>query len=513
MNKLDFVRKLYRGKNCYSDPLTPEEIELIHIRSTTENIISQMLEDKKIIFLTGNPGDGKTYIIKALDSVINKVKAYVEMDLSSIEDYSDIVENIKQCYENGSACIIAANEYPFIKLEKAMGEKYPEISEEIRDVKKNSIVYGVPSFECGRIVVVDLNDRNLLDREKKTILAVIDKLVGLLEDSKGINHVLDENMQALSNELVREQLLKIFEIIAICGEHFVMRDILGTIAYAVSACVDEEEYTHYYDILFSGSSDLNNYLKQFDPVYLSEPDIDEQLWNGEIEDGWVLNVPGKWPLEYNNTEEALTAFASIKRKFYFENIYSKKISELQPDEYVDCCKVFQQIDSRKSKIRDIIVQAINRIYLKSDDAKNQLRIWSTHSYDLSRESSAAVSSRYIPNSELLLECPRLSDWLEDMEYTPTHLILRHQSFDSPVLKLDVDMLKTLFMVRKGYPVGLLSDKYEQMISQFLDEIAGKNGATRSYDEGEIIIANRKEDYKKSLFIRNNKYSFMEGEDL
>lgn len=155
MNKLDFVRKLYRGKNCYSDPLTPEEIELIHIRSTTENIISQMLEDKKIIFLTGNPGDGKTYIIKALDSVINKVKAYVEMDLSSIEDYSDIVENIKQCYENGSACIIAANEYPFIKLEKAMGEKYPEISEEIRDVKKNSIVYGVPSFECGRIVVVD----------------------------------------------------------------------------------------------------------------------------------------------------------------------------------------------------------------------------------------------------------------------------------------------------------------------------------------------------------------------
>lgn len=114
---------------------------------------------------------------------------------------------------------------------------------------------------------------------------------------------------------------------------------------------------------------------------------------------------------------------------------------------------------------------------------------------------------------MLLEYPRLSDWLEDMEYTPTHLILRHQSFDSPVLKLDVDMLKTLFMVRKGYPVGLLSDKYEQMISQFLDEIAGKNGATRSYDEGEIIIANRKEDYKKSLFIRNNKYSFTEGEDL
>lgn len=88
---MDFVRKLYRGKNCYSDSLTSEEIELIHIMSTTEIIISQMLEDKKIIFLTGNPGDGKTYIIKALDAVINKVNAYVETDLSSIEDYSDMV--------------------------------------------------------------------------------------------------------------------------------------------------------------------------------------------------------------------------------------------------------------------------------------------------------------------------------------------------------------------------------------------------------------------------------------
>lgn len=513
MNKLDFVRKLYRGKNCYSDPLTPEEIELIHIRSTTEKIINQMLEDRKIIFLTGNPGDGKTYIIKALDAEINKVNAYVEMDLSSIKDYSEIVKNIKNCYDNGSACIIAANEYPFLKLEKAIGQKYPEIAEQIRDVKKNSIVYGVPSFECGQIVVVDLNDRNLLDREKRTILAAVDKLIGLLEESKGINGILDENIQALTNELVREQLLKIFEIIAICGEHFVMRDILGTIAYAVSACVDDEESAHYYDTLFSGRSELNNYLKQFDPVYLSEPDIDEQLWNGEIEDGWVLQAPSKWPFEYEETEEALIAFASLKRKFYFENIYSKRISELQPDEYVDCCKVFQQIDSRKSKVRDIIVQAINRMYLKSDGAKNQLRIWSTHSYDLSRESSAAVSSRYIPNSELLLECPRPSDWLADMEYTPTYLILRHQSFASPVLKLDVDMLKTLFMVRKGYPVGLLSDKYEQMISQFLDEMAGKNGATKPYDEGEIIIANRKEDYKKSLYIRNNKYSFTEGEDL
>ena len=64
MDKLDFVRKLYRGKNCYSDPLTPEEIEIIHIRSTTEKIISQMLEDKKIIILTVIREMGKHILLK-----------------------------------------------------------------------------------------------------------------------------------------------------------------------------------------------------------------------------------------------------------------------------------------------------------------------------------------------------------------------------------------------------------------------------------------------------------------
>ena len=44
----------------------------------------------------------------------------------------------------------------------------------------------------------------------------------------------------------------------------------------------------------------------------------------EIEDGWVLNVPGKWPLEYNNTEEALTAFASIKRSSILRIFIPKK---------------------------------------------------------------------------------------------------------------------------------------------------------------------------------------------
>lgn len=70
MSKLEFVKKLYNGKNCYSDHMTAEELNLLHISSKVEELICEMLYKGKIVFLTGNPGDGKTFIIKAIQDVI-----------------------------------------------------------------------------------------------------------------------------------------------------------------------------------------------------------------------------------------------------------------------------------------------------------------------------------------------------------------------------------------------------------------------------------------------------------
>ena len=62
--QLGFCKKLYNGKNCYSDHMSEEELGLIHISSNVENIILNLLKANKIVFLTGNPGDGKTFLIK-----------------------------------------------------------------------------------------------------------------------------------------------------------------------------------------------------------------------------------------------------------------------------------------------------------------------------------------------------------------------------------------------------------------------------------------------------------------
>ena len=70
MSKLDFIKKLYNGKNCYSDHMNKDELDFLHISSGVEPLVSDMLDKHKLVFLTGNPGDGKTFIIKAIEPCI-----------------------------------------------------------------------------------------------------------------------------------------------------------------------------------------------------------------------------------------------------------------------------------------------------------------------------------------------------------------------------------------------------------------------------------------------------------
>jgi hypothetical protein len=48
MNSLQFIKKLYNGKNCYSDSLTEEEIALLHIPSHIEQIVKDMVTANRI---------------------------------------------------------------------------------------------------------------------------------------------------------------------------------------------------------------------------------------------------------------------------------------------------------------------------------------------------------------------------------------------------------------------------------------------------------------------------------
>ncbi|WP_347490479.1 hypothetical protein ABDB91_04755 [Desulfoscipio sp. XC116] len=158
----------------------------------------------------------------------------------------------------------------------------------------------------------------------------------------------------------------------------------------------------------------------------------------------------------------------------------------------------------------MLINSMNRLFLSTDDEKERLRIWTSHSYDLSRETGAAVSTKYIDASDLDLVYPEPISWLKDMEFTPDSLIMKlKRDNTSPKLEIDVTLLRGLISIKSGYPASLLSGQYEQSISQFTQALASTSAA-RDYGDGELLIANRREGSRKKIFIEDNKYRFHDG---
>lgn len=510
MSKLSFVKKLYNGKNCYSDHMTDEELELLHISSTVENLISKMLSKGKIIFLTGNPGDGKTFIIKAVADTITQYNAYVEKDMNHTKGYEKTANDILNCYQEHRPAIIAVNEYPFMQLCKQVKKVSPNIYKEIIEAKTNFITYNVSHPLTGRIALIDLNERNLLDTEQKLLDELIDKFIELLSEDTEHNQSLEYNLNALSIKKVKSQVLALLQFATVECEHFAIRDILGAFSFIFTACtMNDYEGKKYYSAIFNSSNPLLQAVQRFDPVYLSSPILDEQLWNGDVTEGWLVNKPETWPVDFeDDVEPAVECFKEIKRKFYFENINGHDLEKLQPAEIKKCTEIFNSFDSQKKKIKERLIRSINKLFLPSSDNKKQLHIWTTHRYDISIPAAVAISRKAIDSSELEIQMPRPADWLVDLEYIPNHIILKPKDANEPVLRLDIDFLRTLNAVDEGYPVSLLAPQYEQAAAMFLQQL-DDYGFTEENDDGEVILASRRKSYKKSVNIQDGKYGFEE----
>ena len=512
MSKLDFIKKLHNGKNCYSDHMSDNELDLLHITSKVEELIKEMLKKSRIIFLTGNPGDGKTFLIKAVDSAVKECNAYIEKDVNNITSYDAIVNDIIACYNEHRPAIIAVNEYPFMQICKQIKKVSPELYKEILVAKNEVITYDISHPLTGRVVLIDLNERNLLDADRKLLEELIDKFLALISEDTEHNEHLEYNLKALSIPEIKQQLLSLMQFAAVEREHFSIRDILGAFAFIFTACLMEEYAGQkYYSAIFNSSNPLLRVVQQFDPIYLSSPILDEQLWNGELTEGWLVGTPQKWsnsPEFEDDVESAVDCFKANKRRYYFENIHGHELFRLQPDEIKKCAEMFIGFNVQRKKIKERLIKSINKLFLPSADDKKQLHIWTTHGYDISIPASVAVSSKSVESSELDIHMPRPADWLTGMEFVPNHIILTPKGKDEPKLRLDMDFIRTLDAVENGYPVSLLAPHYEQAAAMFLQQLDDE-GLAEDNDDGELIIASRKKNYRKSVFIQDGKYGFEE----
>ncbi len=511
MSNLSFIKKLVNGKNCYSDHMDPDELNILRIESTVEITIHGLIANNKIVFIAGNPGDGKTFIIKSL---VAKHDIYTVTDLNNVSDYQEVAKNIAQCYDQSKPAVIAANEYPFLLLEKAIRNDRPDIADEIANIRDSAIVYSPDKTTVKKIAVIDLNNRNLLDADRNIPEKILDKMLRLLKEDDTISPSLQYNITALENDFIKHQLLGLFHLSTIGNEHFAMRDILGAFAFLLTACeTDEYKDIPYYKAVFLGNNNLLNTIRKYDPIKLSSYTLDEDLWNGNISDGWLIQVPEQWPNDENfddDVSEAVEQFKDIKRRYYFENKGGAKLANAQPYQILNY-NLFTQFESKRKAIKESIILAINKLFLPTDNNRKELHIWTTHHYNLSMETTVAVSTSYVASNNLDIFMPRPASWLKDMEFTPSYILLQPKSSLSndslPTLRLDIDFLRVLESIRDGYPVSLLPPQYEQAANAFLQQLKSTEYADE-YGEDEIIIASRDNNYKVQVSTSGNKYSFV-----
>lgn len=497
MSKLDFVKKLYNGKNCYSDHMGESEMQLLHILSKAEDIIVDKIMHGNIVFLTGNPGDGKTFIIKAVRHKISE-DVYIQTDLNNIKDYSEVVKDLVTLHSQKKPAIVAVNEYPFMQLCRQIRKEYRPLYDEIQNAKRNVLTYDISYPLVSNVAVVDLNERNMLGADYDLLSGLIDKMVYLLEEDAKHNSYLNYNLSAFKNKFIREQILSLFQLAASDCQHFAIRDILGAFSFIFTACTTEE-YSNslYFTAIFEGSNELLKTLQQFDPILLSKPSLDEALWNGKVTEGWIFSAPEHPPIDIEDVDEAYARFKTIKRQYYFENINGKKLAELQPDEIKECTRMFTDFEDQKRKNKGSLIRSLNKLFLPSSDDRKQLHIWTTHKYDMSQDAA-----------DLEIQMPRPADWLSGLEYVPDHIVLKPKTATTPKLVLNIDFLRTLHAVENGYPIGLLAPQYEQATAMFLQQL-DEDGFSEVNEDGEIIIASRNKSYKKIIYIQNGKYDFEE----
>ena len=107
---LQFVRDFYRGSSAYADHIASELLSAIHLETKLDTAIIESALSGKDIVLTGNPGDGKTHVIRMLKSKLegSGKPIRIELDASTLSD-EDIYLKWKSARENNMPFVIAIN--------------------------------------------------------------------------------------------------------------------------------------------------------------------------------------------------------------------------------------------------------------------------------------------------------------------------------------------------------------------------------------------------------------------
>lgn len=457
------IRHLYKSYLSCADFLNPTILELIHITTPVEDKIIFAAKEKKIVFATGNPGDGKTHLIR---KVQEEFPADVEVILDANEkDDAALVKSIEKAFNDTSGLVIAINEGILLDLCEKVKTKTLWADAVIKMILKPYDYDDSAQPDTGKLLVLDLSLRNNLS--PIVVGQAIEKVTSLVMAE--LDEKLQYNIQSIQNPIVKNRISMLLDAVGRTGFHSTMRDLLGFLSFLVCGGEDVSEdgtpKPFYVNAFEGGIGALFDRVREFDPIYMPYPFLDERIFMAEdLPEEWYKDAPDEYI-----TPGDIDIFVNRKRRAFFEHKEGEKIFKTERD---DVDRSFVSLTKKNHTPEYVAIRLLNKFFDSTRDTET-LVLWFGHQY--SAQSLRYVASRQEINAnEFEVLVPELPATVKDAfpNHYPDHVILKHKSMGiSDGLIMDRRFVKLLIAGDRLSGFGVRSIEAQSKIAAFYDRVA------------------------------------------
>jgi hypothetical protein len=478
------VESLYKATGSCADHHEPATVRLLHIDTAVDRYIREWAKTGRVLFVTGNPGDGKTHLLRSLEADLKSAKVDLYLDANE-EDDLKLIRHINKAAEGrGRAAAVAINEGVLVELLR-QAEDQPW-AEAARDLLFHPFVYRGGSEERVRpaVCVLDLTLRNNLSNT--VVRAALSRMLQLsapCEGCPGSQCTLQFNAARLADERSVSRLLAALERVSASGFHATMRDVQALLSFLLMGGRGCEEFKRgdvlipYWQAAFGeGQGPLFDALRRLDPYSASVPFLDDQLWRGSSKTGaWLQaappNVPGK-----DSIQDSLAQFASVKRRALFEHVDGGAILGATASA-LD--RMMAELLQPTRRAASSMVRLLNHFFDRDETQTDLLYLWTTHRYD-ARAKRYAAASMSVPTQKFEVLGPKLrpeiAEAFPDFKASFSILALKN-SPPGDGLRIDRPLVQALLAAELGLPATFRRGEPEARIEAFLDRVAKEEGTT------------------------------------
>ena len=512
-DELRFWKNLAQaGPNAISEGLNEAHFLSLHLKTKLEDLLLDQARQDLSIVLTGNAGDGKTHLARALQRRLRSEADRFDFafDATAImnrdEGVLPIVKRWRNALRSGRSMILAVNQYPLYLLRQKLRSSLPKISREIERQWDERLVYSTnrtAHSSPARVILVDLSLRNPLAASFAG-----DALEHMLKSpalsryaESGVDANFSWNYRRLIDSEIRRRLLALFERVISAGGRATVRELWILCARLLFGITDEPETAGaerawYSERLFAPDVrfPLANLLRRYaDPAGVTHPQVDRNLetQGGTSATDWRIDrelpepVPARLAMANSpahGRDKYLARFVAVKRRYYFEHVDGGESSVFKLDDrsHAEFHALLRNSFEDTLNLQNLI-EAINRCYFPTEyeGMREKLYLWVGHRLD-EQPTTSYVANEAVHRQRLQLRRPEpTSVFRGSFDYIEDHILLGVTLPEGDVnvdlsLRIDAELYASLVAIKQGLPRHLIDPGKLNRLDAFIDKLRGAN---------------------------------------